>query len=167
MGEGGARRDRNRVAMSISRILALTNWFGVDLMIRLELSYCCADRVHRRCQYPFPTKADNDQLDFLVHQLQSGSTMVDNGGHFPSIPSIFQIPKSARHTHSANITNRKMHFHPPRIQNKAMIYETHSDLDRSVKIDEFWYHILQVITFAPGGAACNYIILNTKFIIIG
>lgn len=41
----------------------------VEMVIRLELSYCCANHVHRRFQYPILIEVDNDQLDFLVHQL--------------------------------------------------------------------------------------------------
>lgn len=39
------------------------------MIFKLELSYCCADHVHKPCQYPFQTEVDNDRLDFLVHQL--------------------------------------------------------------------------------------------------
>lgn len=45
-------------------------WMTMPLpMIRPELSYYCANRVHRQCQYPILTVTDNDQLDFLGHQL--------------------------------------------------------------------------------------------------
>lgn len=45
-------------------------WMTMPLPeIRLVLSYYCANHVQRRCLYPFLTAADNDRLDFLVHQL--------------------------------------------------------------------------------------------------
>lgn len=60
--------DDGAAAASAEMMFWMTMPLPVPL-IRPGLSYYCANRVHRRCQYPFLTAADNDQLDFLVHQL--------------------------------------------------------------------------------------------------
>lgn len=53
-------------------IFNIVELMDIEMVIRLELSYYCANHVHRRYQYPILIKADNDRLDFLVHQLFVG-----------------------------------------------------------------------------------------------
>lgn len=66
--------DDDGAAVAAAASAEMMFWMPLPLplllpLIRPGLSYYCANRVHRRCQYPFLTEADNDQLDFLVHQL--------------------------------------------------------------------------------------------------
>lgn len=86
-GDDGDDGDDGAVAVSAETMVWMTMPLSLPL-IRPGLSYYCANRVHRRCQYPFLTEADNDQLDFLVHQLINEP--IPCGGVFNGIFFLFR-----------------------------------------------------------------------------
>lgn len=62
--------DGDYAAAAAAASAVMMIWMTMPLpLIRPGLSYYCANRVHRQCQYLSLTEADTDQLDSLVHQL--------------------------------------------------------------------------------------------------